>query len=162
MDLQTRIVTHTIPATPLIANVFGEFQACVSVSSRPVQITGVCRGHHMSCALCGGVLANGRKVGGSRGDSSMADTNAVIADLKREIAELSGLSLATGVILTQLLQKIVSREMSPQNSATQIVNNAREAIEGFTSQVEVDPVMKSRALEAVNQFEEQLRSVLPI
>jgi hypothetical protein len=92
----------------------------------------------------------------------MADTNAVIADLKREMAELSGLSLATGVILTQLLQKIVSREMSPQNSATQIVNSAREAIEGFTSQVEVDPVMKSRALEAVKQFEEQLRSVLPI
>jgi hypothetical protein len=90
------------------------------------------------------------------------DTTAVIAELKREIAELSGLSLATGVILTQLLQKIVSREMSPQNSATQIVNNAREAIEGFTSHVQVDPVMKKRALDAVTQYEEQIRSVLPI
>lgn len=90
------------------------------------------------------------------------DTNATIADLKREIAELSGLSLATGVILTQLLQKIVSREMSPQNSATQIVNNAREAIEGFTSQVQADPLMKKRALEAVTQYEDQIRSVLPI
>lgn len=90
------------------------------------------------------------------------DTNAVIADLERQVAELSGLSLATGVILTQLLQKIVSREMSPQNAATQIVNNAREAIEGFTSQAEVDPLMKKRALEAVQQYEDQIRSVLPI
>lgn len=90
------------------------------------------------------------------------DTNAAIADLERQVAELSGLSLATGVILTQLLQKIVSREMSPQNAATQIVNNAREAIEGFTSQVEVDPLMKKRALEAVQQYEDQIRSVLPI
>ncbi len=90
------------------------------------------------------------------------DTDATIASLKREIAELSGLSLATGVILTQLLQKIVSREMSPQNAATQIVNNAREAIEGFTAQVEVDPVMKNRALDAVKQYEEQIRAVLPI
>lgn len=90
------------------------------------------------------------------------DTTAAIADMKRELAELSGLSLATGVILTQLLQKIVSREMSPQNSATQIVQNARDAIEGFTSQVEVDPIMKKRALEAVTQYEDQIRSVLPI
>jgi hypothetical protein len=92
----------------------------------------------------------------------MADTNMVIADLKREIAELSGLSLATGVILTQLLQKIVSREMSPQNAATQVVNNAREAIEGFTSQGETDPIMKARALQAIQQYEDQIRSVLPI
>lgn len=90
------------------------------------------------------------------------DTNAAIAELKREIAELSGLSLATGVILTQLLQKIVSREMSPQSAATQIVGNAREAIEAFTSQEEVDPAMKKRAIEAVTQYEDQIRSVLPI
>lgn len=90
------------------------------------------------------------------------DTNAAIAELKREIAELSGLSLATGVILTQLLQKIVSREMSPQSAATQIVGNAREAIEAFTSQEKVDPAMKKRAIEAVTQYEDQIRSVLPI
>lgn len=90
------------------------------------------------------------------------DTNAAIADLKREIAELSGLSLATGVILTQLLQKIVSREMSPQNATSVIIGNAREAIEGFTSQANVDPAMKKRALEAVAQYEDQIRSVLPI
>jgi hypothetical protein len=92
----------------------------------------------------------------------MADTNAEIAALKREVVELSGLSLATGVLLTQLLQKIVSREMSPQNAATQIVASAREAIEGFASQVDVDPAMKQRALEAVKQYEDQIRSVLPI
>lgn len=88
------------------------------------------------------------------------DTNQAIADLKREISELSGLSLATGVILTQLLQKIASREMNPQASATTIVTNARNAIEGFTAQAGSDPVMKARALAAVKQYEDQIRSVL--
>jgi hypothetical protein len=87
------------------------------------------------------------------------DTNEAIAELKREIAELSGLSLATGVILTQLLQKIASREMNPQGAAGQIVNNARAAIEGFTAQQNSDPVMKPRALEAVKQYAVQFRSV---
>ncbi|WP_041320360.1 hypothetical protein [Hyphomicrobium denitrificans] len=87
-------------------------------------------------------------------------TDQVIADMKREISELSGLSLATGVILTQLLQKIASREMNPQGAAGQIVNNARAAIEGFTTAQKSDPVMKARALEAVKQYEDQIRSVL--
>ena len=90
------------------------------------------------------------------------DASAEIAKLKREVSELSGLSLATGVILTQLLQKIVSREMSPQNAATAIVNNARNAIEGFAASAGADPVMKERALHAVKQYEDQIRSVLPI
>jgi hypothetical protein len=88
------------------------------------------------------------------------DVNQAIADLKRENAELSGLALATGVILTQLLQKICSREMNPQGAATQIVSNAREAIEGFTAMTKADPVMKARALDAVKQYEDQIRSVL--
>lgn len=88
------------------------------------------------------------------------NTDQAIADLRREVAELSGLSLATGVILTQLLQKIASREMNPQGAAGQIVNNARAAIEGFTAQQRSDPIMKARALEAVKQYEDQIRSVL--
>jgi hypothetical protein len=87
-------------------------------------------------------------------------TDEALADIKRELAELSGLSLATGVILTQPLQKIASREMNPQGAATQIVNNARDAIEGFTAAQKSDPVMKARALEAVGQYESQIRSVL--
>jgi len=90
------------------------------------------------------------------------DTKEEIAALKREVLELSGLSLATGVILTQLLQKMVSREMNPQGAATTIVSNARAAIEGFTAHAGSDPVMKARALDAVKQFEDQIRSVLPI
>jgi len=88
------------------------------------------------------------------------DTNEAIAAMKRQIAELEGLSLATGVILTQLLQKIASREMNPQGAAGQIVNNARAAIEGFTAHQKSDPIMKARALEAVTQYESQIRSVL--
>lgn len=93
----------------------------------------------------------------------MADnknTDAEIADLKRQISELSGLSLATGVILTQLLQRICTKEMNPQASAGVIVNNARDAIEAFTSMNRSDSVMKARAFEAVKQYEDQIRSVL--
>jgi hypothetical protein len=88
------------------------------------------------------------------------NTDQAIADLKHEVAELSGLALATGVILTQLLQKIASREMNPQGAAGQIVNNARAAIEGFTAQHKADPVMRARAIEAVKQYEDQIRSEL--
>ncbi len=41
--------------------------------------------------------------------------------------------LATGVILTQLLQTMMKREMNPQGAATKVITNAREAIEAFTS-----------------------------
>ncbi|MEQ1717804.1 MAG: hypothetical protein ABL907_17805 [Hyphomicrobium sp.] len=88
------------------------------------------------------------------------DANDVIAQLKRDNAELSGLALATGVILTQLLQSICKRELNPQQAAGRIMTNAREAIQGFTSATDVDPVMKARALQAVQQYEDQIRSVL--
>ena len=95
----------------------------------------------------------------------MADTkdvNEAIAQLKRENAELSGLALATGVILTQLLQSNCKRELNPQGAATRIMTSAREAIEGFTKETKADPVMKARALEAVRQYEEQIKSVLAV
>lgn len=86
-----------------------------------------------------------------------------IAELKRQVSELSGLSLATGVLLTQLLQSMTLKELSPQRAATKIITNAREAVEGFTSMPgHNDPVMKERALAAVEQYETQIRSVLPI
>ncbi len=90
------------------------------------------------------------------------DINEAIAQLKRENAELSGLALATGVILTQLLQTICKRELNPQAAAGRIMATAREAIEGFTAASDVDPVMKARALGAVNQYEEQIKSVLQV
>jgi hypothetical protein len=87
-------------------------------------------------------------------------TNDEIAALKHQVAELSGLSLATGVILTQLLQKICTREMNPQGSAGEIVENARTAIAAFAEQTETDAVTTDRALAAVQQYEDQIRSVL--
>lgn len=89
-----------------------------------------------------------------------AETKDAIAQLRREHAELSGLALATGVILTQLLQTICKRELNPQASAGKIMNSARDAIEGFTKQAGSDEVMKARALLAVQQYEDQIRSVL--
>jgi hypothetical protein len=94
--------------------------------------------------------------------ADLKDTTEAINQLKRETAELQGLVLATGVILTQLLQTTMKREMNPQGAASKVINSAREAIEGFTSAADADPVMKARAFEAVEQYEEQIRSVLQV
>ncbi|WP_072391659.1 hypothetical protein [Hyphomicrobium sp. CS1GBMeth3] len=91
------------------------------------------------------------------------DTNEQIKALKHEIAELSGLVLATGVLLTQLLQSNLKRELNPWNAATKMMADARSAIEAFNPETtgERDPAMKQRALDALTQYETQLRSVLP-
>ncbi|KAB2910848.1 MAG: hypothetical protein K8F92_18995 [Hyphomicrobium sp.] len=91
------------------------------------------------------------------------DIHAALERLARENAELNGLVLATGVILTQLLQSMTLRELNPQAAATRIVTNAQKAIEGFRPEEArpLDAVMKARALAAVKQYEDQLRSVLP-
>jgi hypothetical protein len=95
----------------------------------------------------------------------MADTkdlSAELATLKRENAELSGMMLATGVILTQLLQSICRRELNPQAAAGRIMQTARDGVESFAAQTSADPAMKKRALEAVQQYEDQIRSVLAV
>ncbi|MCB1484563.1 MAG: hypothetical protein KDJ17_06705 [Hyphomicrobiaceae bacterium] len=92
----------------------------------------------------------------------MADTNKTIEELQRQNAELSGMMLATGVILTQLLQSICKRELNPQAAAGRIMETAREGIESFAKETDADPQMKKRALEAVQQYEDQIRSVLAV
>lgn len=91
------------------------------------------------------------------------DANKEIEALKHEVAVLSGLALATGVMFTQLLQSNLKRELNPWNAATKMLDDARTAIEGFHPETtgERDPAMKQRALEALSQYEQQLRSVLP-
>ena len=90
------------------------------------------------------------------------DAETTIAALKRENAELSGMVLATGIILTQLLQANCKRELNPQGAATRIMENAREGIEAYAVATTADPVMKDRALKAVQQYEDQIRSVLSV
>jgi hypothetical protein len=92
------------------------------------------------------------------------DTQQALERLERENAELRGLALATGVILTQLLQTITLRELNPQNAATKTIANAEKAIEGFQPDAAepLGELMKERALKAVKQYETQLRSVLPV
>lgn len=94
--------------------------------------------------------------------TDQTETQAELERLRREVTELSGLALATGVILTQLLQKTCLQSMSPQRTAGEIVEKARDGIEAFTTMNGSDPAMKKRALEAVQQYEDQIRSVLPI
>lgn len=94
--------------------------------------------------------------------SDLARIEAELAKLKRENAELGGLALATGIILTQLLQTDCKREMNPQAAAGRIMAAARQGVEGFTAQTNADPVLKARALSAVEQYEEQIRSVLAV
>lgn len=91
------------------------------------------------------------------------DINEALERRARENAELSGLALATGVILTQLLQSMCLRELNPQAAATRIMTNAEKAIEAFKPEEAGphDAVMKARALRAVKQYEKQIRSVLP-
>jgi hypothetical protein len=95
--------------------------------------------------------------------SNFKDADATIERLTRENAQLSGLMLATGVLLTQLLQSNLKRELNPWNAATKMMGEAKAAIESFNPETsgERDPAMKQRALEALSQYEEQLRSVLP-
>jgi hypothetical protein len=88
--------------------------------------------------------------------------NTEIENLKRQNEELAGLALATGVILTQLLQANCKRELNPQQAATRIMTNAREAIDGFSKATSADPVMTKRALDAVQQYEDQIKSVLAV
>lgn len=92
------------------------------------------------------------------------DIHEALDRLARENAELRGLALATGVILTQLLQTMTLRELNPQAAATKLVTNAEKAIEGFKPEESEphEPIMKARALQAVKQYEKQLRSVLPV
>ena len=95
--------------------------------------------------------------------SELNDLHAAVERLSRENAELNGLILATGVILTQLLQQMTLRELNPQAGATRIVTNAQRAIEAFRPEQggPLASVTKDRALAAVKQYEDQLRSVLP-
>jgi hypothetical protein len=96
--------------------------------------------------------------------SDSKDVHAQLEALKRENAELGGLILATGVILTQLLQAMTLRELNPQGAATKIITNAQKAVEGFKPEPAgpLDAVMKARALQGLKQYEQQLRSVLPV
>lgn len=92
----------------------------------------------------------------------MTDTTEKLAKLERENAELSGMMLATGVILTQLLQSMCKRELNPQAAAGRIMQTAREGIEGYAAATDADPRVKERALQAVQQYEDQIRSVLAV
>jgi hypothetical protein len=96
--------------------------------------------------------------------SDTQDVHAALERLARENAELNGLVLATGVILTQLLQTMTLRELNPQAAATRVIGNAQKAIEGFKPDPAgpLDAVMKARALQGLKQYEDQLRSVLPV
>lgn len=95
--------------------------------------------------------------------SDATPTNETIERLTRENAQLSGLVLATGVLLTQLLQANLKRELNPWKSAEKMLGEARAAIEGFKPETtgEQNPAMKQRALDALTQFEDQIKSVLP-
>lgn len=87
-------------------------------------------------------------------------TNETVTALKQEVAELSGMVLATGILLTQLLQTINARELNPQGATDKMMKNARDGIQAFSEQNGSDPKMTKRALGAVDQYEEQIRSVL--
>lgn len=95
--------------------------------------------------------------------SDTKDLHATIERLTRENAQLSGMMLATGVLLTQLLQSNLKRELNPWKAATKMLDEANAAISGFKAETsgDLNPAMKERALEALRQYDEQIKSVLP-
>lgn len=94
--------------------------------------------------------------------ADVSELTKTIETLRRENLELSGMMLATGIILTQLLQAQCKRELNPQAAAGRIMQTAREGVEGFAAETHADARLKQRALEAVQQYEDQIRSVLAV
>ncbi len=92
------------------------------------------------------------------------DIIAAIEALKAENARIRGETLATGVILAQLLQSMAKQQLSPHAFATKIMKQAEEAVQGFNPGGDAvhNAVVKSAAVETVKHYEEQIRSVLPI
>lgn len=92
------------------------------------------------------------------------NTSDALHELAREDAKLRGEVLATGVILTQLLQSICKQQLNPHAFATKIMTNAQNAVLAFKpdGDKQHDVIMKDYALETVKRYEEQIRSVLPI
>jgi hypothetical protein len=92
------------------------------------------------------------------------DTKEALQQLARENARLRGEILATGVILAQLLQSICRTQLSPHAFATRIMKDASDAVQAFkpSGDIEDAAVMRKSALETVQHYEEQIRSVLPI
>jgi hypothetical protein len=89
------------------------------------------------------------------------DLNEALDVLARQNAELGGLALATGAILTHLLQTMCLRELNPQGAATKIITNAAKAIDDFKPGESGPHDAARKALEAVQQYEERIRAVLP-
>lgn len=92
------------------------------------------------------------------------DTNDVLDQLARENAKLRGQMLATGVILTQLLQSNCLTQLNPRGFATKIMKNASDAVGAFHLE-DADKhtgLMKETALKTVGQYDEQIQSILPI
>jgi len=90
------------------------------------------------------------------------DLHETLDRLARENAELGGLALATGAILTHLLQTMCLRELNPQGAATKIFTNAAKGIDDFKPEEAGSRDAARKALEAVQQYEERIRSVLPM
>jgi len=96
--------------------------------------------------------------------SDIQDTNDAIEQLARENAKLRGQMLATGVILTQLLQANCMTQLNPRGYAVKIMKNASDAVEGFKPEDEekLTALMKETALTTVQQYDDQIQSILPI
>jgi hypothetical protein len=92
------------------------------------------------------------------------DGTDALQKLAQENARLRGEVLATGIILAQLLQSAARKELNPHGFVTKIMQKAQEGVQGFHEggELERQEIVKKSALETVQHYEEQIRSVLPI
>lgn len=85
--------------------------------------------------------------------------------LAEDNARLRGESLATGIILAQMLQSIARKELNPHGFVTKIMEKATKGVEAFDepgASPERKAIAKEAALNTVKSYEQQIRSVLPI
>ncbi len=96
--------------------------------------------------------------------SEPKDVKDALEQLAHENAKLRGQMLATGVILTQLLQSNCLTQLNPRGFATKIMKDASDAVEGFKPEEteRLTEIMKATALETVKQYDDQIQSILPI
>lgn len=89
-----------------------------------------------------------------------------VEELLLENARLRGESLATGVLLAQLLQSIAKTQLNPQAFADRIIKQAHDAVEDFKPEEprenDLADAMREAALETVQHYDTQIRSVLPV
>lgn len=92
------------------------------------------------------------------------ETAEQLKEIEADNARLRGEVLASGVLLAQLLQSIAKSQLNPHAFVTRISSQAQEAVAGVKPPGTPDEqaAIKAAAVDTIKNYEEQIRSILPI